>query len=85
MIECSPGVPTPSPEPTPSMFKRFFQYYYYHNDHSEDRTDSNIGDVCAFTCDDGHVISGSDSRICGDDGTWSGTRTTCESKNYIVL
>jgi len=56
MIECvsapSPE-PTPAPEPTPPVNKRFLQYLYNYFD-SED--DSSIGDVCAFSCDDGFVI-----------------------------
>ena len=34
-------------------------------------------DVCTFTCDEGYKLSGSDSRRCEDDGTWSGTETSC--------
>lgn len=83
MIECSPGVSTPSPEPTPApvpilqLNKRFLTYFYNYNYDSGD--DSSIGDVCTFSCDDGFVTSGSDTRTCEEDGDWSGTHTTCES------
>ena len=40
-------------------------------------TDANPGDTCTFTCDDGYELGGSTSRTCGDDGSWSGTDTTC--------
>ena len=92
MIECISGVPTPRPEPTPApeptppVNKRFLQYFFrHHNDDSEYTPGSSIGDVCTFTCGDGYVISGSDSRTCGDDGNWSGTRTTCDGKYRCAL
>ena len=89
MIECSPGVPMPSPEPTPvpepipPVNKRFIQYFFNQPDDPEYIADSSIGDVCTFACDDGYVISGSESRTCEGDGNWSGDHTTCESMNYL--
>ncbi|XP_065905188.1 P-selectin-like [Dysidea avara] len=42
-----------------------------------DNGEANPGDTCTFTCDDGYELGGSTSRTCGDDGSWSGTDTTC--------
>ena len=39
--------------------------------------ETNPGDTCTFTCDDGYELGGSTSRTCGDDGNWDGTDTTC--------
>ena len=38
---------------------------------------ANSGDTCTFTCYNGYELGGSSSRTCGDDGSWSGTETTC--------
>ena len=35
------------------------------------------GDSCTFTCDDDYVLSGSATRSCHIDGTWSGTQAAC--------
>jgi len=35
------------------------------------------GDTCAYTCDDGFIVSGSSDRICQSDGTWTGSEPTC--------
>lgn len=35
------------------------------------------GDICMFTCNKGYKPSGSEKRKCRNDGTWSGTDTTC--------
>ncbi|XP_065905187.1 sushi, von Willebrand factor type A, EGF and pentraxin domain-containing protein 1-like [Dysidea avara] len=42
-----------------------------------DDGEANPGDTCTFTCDDGYELGGSTSKTCGDDGSWSGTDTTC--------
>ena len=34
-------------------------------------------DSCNFTCKTGFELSGSESRICQSDGSWSGTMTVC--------
>ncbi|XP_065899293.1 uncharacterized protein [Dysidea avara] len=34
-------------------------------------------DNCDFTCDNGFELSGSDTRICQSDGSWSGSNVTC--------
>jgi len=36
-----------------------------------------LGDSCTFTCDSGHEMSGSVTRSCQIDGSWSGTESIC--------
>lgn len=38
---------------------------------------STFGSTISFSCDSGYVRSGSASRTCQSDGTWSGTQPTC--------
>ena len=35
------------------------------------------GDTCSFTCDSGYELTGSDSRTCQSDGSWSGGDVIC--------
>jgi len=35
------------------------------------------GDTCSFTCNTGYELTGSDTRTCQSDGSWSGTETMC--------
>ena len=34
-------------------------------------------DTCNFTCNTGYVLTGSDTRTCQSNGTWSGSNATC--------
>ena len=34
-------------------------------------------DTCSFTCDTDYVLTGSDTRTCQSDGSWSGSNTIC--------
>ena len=43
------------------------------------------GELCLFKCDDGYKLGGSTSRICQDNGTWSGTTTTCTRGMMITI
>ena len=36
------------------------------------------GDTCSFTCNTGHELTGSDTRICQSDGRWSGSDAVCK-------
>ena len=38
------------------------------------------GGVATYTCDPGFILVGDPTRICRDDGTWSGEEPTCERK-----
>ena len=35
------------------------------------------GDACSFTCNTGYELTGSDTRTCQSDGSWSGTDGVC--------
>ena len=35
------------------------------------------GDTCSFTCNTGYELTGSDTRTCQSDGTWSGSDDVC--------
>nr|XP_015221886.1 PREDICTED: sushi domain-containing protein 2 [Lepisosteus oculatus] len=43
------------------------------------------GATVKFSCDDGHVLSGSAERTCQDDGNWSGDTTHCVSDNTLGI
>ena len=34
-------------------------------------------DACSFTCNTGYELTGSDTRTCQSDRSWSGTNATC--------
>ena len=34
-------------------------------------------DTCSFTCNTGYVLTGTDTRTCQSDGSWSGNSTMC--------
>ena len=36
-------------------------------------------DTCNFTCNTGYELTGSDTRTCQSDGSWSGTDVICRS------
>jgi len=42
------------------------------------------GDTCVYQCDDGYIVSGSDSRECQSNGTWSGSEATCERCEVFI-
>ena len=44
----------------------------------------NPGDTCTFTCDDGFGLSGSASRTCMNDETWSGSTTSCSGASMFA-
>ena len=35
------------------------------------------GDTCSFTCNTGYELTGSDTRTCQSDGSWSGSPVSC--------
>ena len=35
------------------------------------------GDTCSFTCNTGYELTGSDTRTCQSDGSWSGSDNVC--------
>ena len=46
-------------------------------------------DTCSFTCDTGYELTGSDTRTCQSDGSWSGIIAMCRRSEsfytYVVL
>ena len=40
-------------------------------------------DTCSFTCNTGYELTGSDTRTCQSDGSWSGTDGVCRRSMYI--
>jgi len=44
----------------------------------------NYNDTCAVSCDPGFIMTGSDSRTCTEDGTWSGDDATCIAREYRI-
>lgn len=39
-----------------------------------------FNNTAEYTCHEGFMVVGSDTRQCQVDGTWSGTAPTCQSK-----
>ena len=39
-----------------------------------------IGDTATYQCDQHFQLNGEDTRMCQDDGTWSGTAPTCQGE-----
>ena len=48
-------------------------------------TGSVYEDTCSFTCDDGYELTGSDTRTCQSDRSWSGDETVCTPGIFVVL
>ena len=43
-------------------------------------------DTCSFTCNTSYELTGSDTRTCQSDGSWSGTKAVCSrGKNFIRI
>ena len=42
------------------------------------------GDTCSFTCNTGYELTGSDTRTCQSNGSWSGSDDVCRRgiQNY---
>ena len=40
------------------------------------------GDTCSFTCNTGYELTGSDTRTCQSDGSWSGSDVVCRRGDY---
>jgi len=41
-------------------------------------------DTCSFTCNTSYVLTGSDTRNCQSDGSWSGSETSCREGEISV-
>lgn len=42
------------------------------------------GDTCNFRCDDGYTLTGSVTRTCQSDGSWSGTNSFCNRGKWLL-
>ena len=42
------------------------------------------GEEVTYTCDPGYVLAGSERRLCGEDGTWSGGLPSCSEWPKLV-
>ena len=43
------------------------------------------GDTCVYICDEGFIVSGSSSRECQSDGTWTGSEPTCARCKLLLF
>ena len=41
-------------------------------------------DTCSFTCNTGYELTGSDTRTCQSDGSWSGSGVMCMRGMYLI-
>ena len=44
----------------------------------EDDEDPSYKDTCSITCNTGYELTGSDTRTCQSDGSWSGSDDVCK-------
>ena len=49
-----------------------------------DCTGNVFEDTCTFSCDDNYELSGSETRTCQSDRTWSGTEAMCTLGNICI-
>ena len=42
-------------------------------------------DTCSLTCNTGYELTGSDTRICQSDGSWSGSNAMCSRGSHPAL
>ena len=42
-------------------------------------------DTCSFTCNTGYELTGSDTRTCQGNGSWSGSDVVCKESMYVAI
>ena len=42
-------------------------------------------DTCNFTCNTGYELTGSDTRTCQSDGSWSGDGAMCSRGEWFLM
>ena len=45
-----------------------------------DQPENSVGTVSTYTCDSGYTLNGEDTRICQDNGKWSGEEPVCRGR-----
>ena len=48
-----------------------------------DNNTPNPGETCSFTCSTGYELTGSDTRTCQNDGSWSGSDAMCRRGKVV--
>lgn len=43
-----------------------------------------VGHEVHFTCSQGHHLVGTPTRVCRDNGTWTGTSATCKGESHCL-
>ena len=43
------------------------------------------GDTCSITCNTGYELTGSDTRTCQSDGSWSGSIAMCSRGEWFLF
>ena len=43
-----------------------------------------IGSMANYSCNEGFILNGNATRICQDNGEWSGDDPTCQRKNTLL-
>ena len=49
----------------------------------ENNTVPSYEDACSFTCNTGYELTGSDTRTCQSNGSWSGSDVMCSRGNQL--
>ena len=44
----------------------------------------NPGETCSLTCKTGYELTGSNTRMCQNDGSWSGSNGTCRRGEWFL-
>ena len=47
--------------------------------------DATYKDTCSYTCNTGYKLTGSDTRTCQSDGSWSGTDGSCGRGMWLCV
>ena len=47
--------------------------------------DDAYGDICNFTCNTGYELTGSETRTCQSDGSWSGSTAMCSRGEWFLM
>ena len=42
-------------------------------------------DTCSFKCDTGYELTGSETRTCQSDGSWSGSDVMCSKSEWFLM